>query len=457
MSKSGSSEKQGSVNIELCCISEENENVDEMADPSEEAFAAEVVTTSIRREPLSNITENLNPPAAVSEAEIFPDRCSLDSVHTEFSFTSTFNRAKQKLGNHDHSKRRYGNNAKEDQNMVIGANGLRRATESLNKGFSKPKLSGQTSLGKGGPSISKRDSKSHNIVSNITSFIPLVQEKQPAGIITGKRDVKVKALEAAEGAKRLAEMKENERRMKKEALKLERARVEQENLRQLELQKKMKEKERKKKEDDMAARKRQREEDEMKEKERKRRRTEEAQRQQRERAENLRAKKEDKQKKLKAKDERPPYKKKSDDYSRKLEKREVHAHDKSQAEPRNARTSTSDARKANIVLEECESTSGRGYGTKVLNDVGKVADTDKSSTSISYEESYDISPYKGSDDEDEEDDDFPNGKFIPSWASKHSLALAVSSQQRVDPAEIFPTESFCNIAEVLLPRKCQLR
>jgi hypothetical protein len=32
------------------------------------------------------------------------------------------------------------------------------------------------------------------------------------------------------------------------------------------------------------------------------------------------------------------------------------------------------------------------------------------------EQSYDISPYKVSDDEDEEEDDVPNSKPIPSWA-----------------------------------------
>lgn len=33
------------------------------------------------------------------------------------------------------------------------------------------------------------------------------------------------------------------------------------------------------------------------------------------------------------------------------------------------------------------------------------------------EESYDISPYKCSDDEDEDDyDDLPNQKFVPTWA-----------------------------------------
>lgn len=36
-------------------------------------------------------------------------------------------------------------------------------------------------------------------------------------------------------------------------------------------------------------------------------------------------------------------------------------------------------------------------------------------TEDSQELSYEMSPYKGSDDEDE-DEDIPNNKFIPSWA-----------------------------------------
>lgn len=84
----------------------------------------------------------------------------------------------------------------------------------------------------------------------------------------------MKALEAAEAAKRLAEKKENDRKMRKEALKLERARfLEEQNLRQLEPKKKKKEQ--KKREADTAARKRQREE-ERKERERKRKHIEEA-------------------------------------------------------------------------------------------------------------------------------------------------------------------------------------
>ena len=90
--------------------------------------------------------------------------------------------------------------------------------------------------------------------------------------VAGKRDIKVRALEAAEAAKRQEEKKENERKIKKEALKLERAKIEQETLRQRELDRRKKEEELKKKEADLAARKRLREEEGRMEKERKRKR-----------------------------------------------------------------------------------------------------------------------------------------------------------------------------------------
>ncbi|CAA6670693.1 unnamed protein product [Spirodela intermedia] len=115
------------------------------------------------------------------------------------------------------------------------------------------------------------EKKTINIVSNVQSFIPLVRQKQQAAAapITGRRDIKVKALEVAEAAKRLAEKRECERKMRKEAVRLERIKSEQENARQLELKQKQKEEDWKKKEAAMAARKRQREE-ERKEKQRKR-------------------------------------------------------------------------------------------------------------------------------------------------------------------------------------------
>ncbi|KAL6976181.1 hypothetical protein U1Q18_024971 [Sarracenia purpurea var. burkii] len=95
--------------------------------------------------------------------------------------------------------------------------------------------------------VSRRRSKPNNIVSNISSFVPLIQQKQAAAVVTGKRNIKVRALEAAEAAKRVEEKRQNERKMKKEALKLERTRIGQENLRQMEIKKKKKKRTRRKK------------------------------------------------------------------------------------------------------------------------------------------------------------------------------------------------------------------
>lgn len=108
----------------------------------------------------------------------------------------------------------------------------------------------------------------------------------------------MKALEAAEAAKRLAEKKENDRKMRKEALKLERARfLEEQNLRQLEPKKKKKEQ--KKREADTAARKRQREE-ERKEREGKLKHIEEAKKHQLVHEKKLHAEKEQKEVNFKA-------------------------------------------------------------------------------------------------------------------------------------------------------------
>ena len=184
-SNSGSSEKRASLNPELPCINEENENADEVAETFPEGICSEMATRSVKRESLADITENPNLPASVSEVEIYADRCSLDSVKTEFSFTGTHTRVKQKLGDQQGRGKRYANKAKENQNVSVGANGVKRATESFHNRFSKPKLRGKTSMRKGGPSYSEMESKPNNIVSNISSFIPLVQQKQAASVVTG--------------------------------------------------------------------------------------------------------------------------------------------------------------------------------------------------------------------------------------------------------------------------------
>ncbi|KAK9269042.1 hypothetical protein L1049_000810 [Liquidambar formosana] len=471
MSNSGCSEKQGSLNPELTCfpieedpsISEEIGNTDEVGSTFQEAIGSTALKNSGKSEPLADITEDYrNRPASVSAAEKFHDRGSLDSVNMEVNFTGTHNEVKQKLGNHYSSKRRCTNEAKENQSLSIGGNAVKKATEALHNRFSKPKLSRKSSSRKGGPSFSQRESKHNNIVSNIASFIPLVQKKQAAAIITGKRDIKVRALEAAETAKRLEEKKENERKMKKEALKLERARLEQENLRQLELKKKKKEDEQKKKNVEMAARKRLREEEERKEKEGKRRRIDEARRQKREQEEKLHAEKQEKETRCQVMDERVHERKELKDEigkykSKEKEKGNENLGKKPEAEPRTPGVHTSDVSKATVVLKNCEPSRNCSHIGEVMCSLDKAIENDDLVTKTSREQSYEISPYQGSDDEEEEEDMIPNKKFVPSWASKSSLALVVFSQQKVDPDVIFPPESFCSIAEVLLPRKQQLK
>ncbi|KAJ0101369.1 hypothetical protein Patl1_03936 [Pistacia atlantica] len=404
-----------------------------------EGIASEVISP-VKREPLADITEDPNLPASVSRGEIFAARDSIESVKTDYSFTGTCNRVNQKLEHHNSSKKQLTKKMKVSASIAPGEKGTYRLRESVRNRFSKPKVSGKPSLRKGGPSLAEKETKHNNIVSNLSSFIPLVQRKQPAAIITGKRDVKVKALEAAEAAKRLAQEKENERKMKKEAMKSVRARLEQENLKQVEAQKKKKEEERKKKEAEMAARKRQREEEERKEKDRKRKRLVESFKQQRENEEKLRMKKEN-EVKGRSIDERANEMKVSKDETGKDNRKE-----KEMGKPE----------KASIVPEVCKISTGYGDNTKVMsNVVQKAAEDHNLGTNQYQEESYDISPYKGSDDEDEDEDDIPNTKFIPSWASKNRVAEAIASQQKLNPETIFPRQSFCRVIEVLQPRKKQ--
>ena len=174
-----SSGKRGSLNPELPCISEENENIDEVADTSRDGIVSEVLNSSIQRVPLADITEIPNPPASVSKAELHADRLSIDSVNTEFSLTETHKSFKLKHGIQNSIKRRY--NKKENLSISRGTNDIKRTTGSL----CKPKLAGKTSLRKGGPSLLEQEPKRNNIVSSMTSFISLVQQKPSAAVVTG--------------------------------------------------------------------------------------------------------------------------------------------------------------------------------------------------------------------------------------------------------------------------------
>ncbi|XP_027937355.1 uncharacterized protein LOC114192017 [Vigna unguiculata] len=441
----GSSGKRSSLKLDLPCITEENEIVDEIADTFHRGVDSQGMAGSHKRKPLAEIVDDANHSLSDLQDDVFAGRRD-DVVSTEFNLSGTCSKVKNKLENSN--RKRFTRKGKENQNISLGANDVKRTTESVHKRPGRSKLSGKDSM-KRGPV--------NNIVSNVSSFIPLVQQKQAAAVVTGKRDIKVKALEAAEAAKRMAEKKENERKMKKEVLRLQREKVE------LELQKKKKEEERKKKEEQMATKKRQREDEEKKEKEKKRKRVNDMKKQLQEH-EKVRGKKEE------------------SEIERRTTVEEVHENKKLlDAKENQKNLRAQDKRECNTVkISENESLAMRdsaNYKTKEprpensesANDFdnnGKLIDNlikanddgDSIIEDTLQEQSYEISPYKGSDDEDEDEDedDMPNNKFIPSWASKHSLSLIVTSQ-KTDPELIFPQQSFCNIAEVLLPRKLQLR
>ncbi|KAL0843758.1 hypothetical protein Bca101_017004 [Brassica carinata] len=429
--KSIRSEKRGSSIPDLPCIAEENEKESEISEAVNEVSDSKSGSVSAERKPLADVDEEdpMKLLPSVSNAKIPVDRQSLDSVNTTFSFSATCNNSvKSKAERKKGGSRRFTGKGKENQ----GGAGAGRNVRPPSSRFSKTKLSCNSSLTSLGPRLPDKEPRHNNIVSNISSFVPLVlQQKPAAAIITGKRDVKVKALEAAEATRRIAEQKENERKMKKEAMKLERARLEQENLRKQEIEKKKKEEERKKKEAEMAwkqemekkkkeeerkrkefemaDKKRQREED-KKLKEAKRQRVAEMQRQQKEADEKLQAEKQLKRKAMDAK---------------------IKALKELKEEQGNARIREVRS-KSNSSDDTNASRSSREDDLKVISNIGKMS-----------EESYDISPYKCSDDEDEEeddDDDMSNHKFVPSWAS-------VISQQNRDPDTTFPAKSFRNITQ----------
>ncbi|CAN6196322.1 unnamed protein product [Urochloa humidicola] len=269
-------------------------------------------------------------------------------------------------------------------------------------------------------------SKPNNNVANVASFIPLVKQKVQPAAACGKKDVRVKALEAAEAAKRLEEKKQNEREMRKAAAKLEREKLKQEK----ELKKKQEEEEKKKRDVDVATRKRQREEEERREKERKRKCVEEARKQQRQPME------------------------------RRPANSEKDAHPKASSLQDNKELQKNLAKSVKGQVKPDEMTSLRDMAIKINNEMVGVADErpasfgSQSQENIpkNLEESYMMTPYKDSDDED---DDFDlkeesrrRRKLIPSWAQGENLEKILLSNYILDHRTIFERKRSSNLSEI---------
>ncbi|KAI3703778.1 hypothetical protein L1987_73973 [Smallanthus sonchifolius] len=454
-SSSGSSEMQLSSNPDLTCFpieedpssNEEDENTEKTHDELQENISPDVenenpirVSTEmkIERENDDEVAVEIQEPPIESTKvctqhgnHVFkssmkdPDRYSSNSVSMEVSVPMTHDKVKYKPKLHHGIKvSRY----EENRNSSIATRASTRGNLSVN---SKNK----SSMRSGIPRVSQKEAKRNNIVSNITSFIPIVQQKQAAAVCTGKRDIKVKALEAAEAAKRREQEKENERKLKKEALKLERARIEKENAKEMELNLK-KQQELKKKEADIAAKKRQREEEERKQLAKKRKLFAEVQKNQKLKYEKSRVEKLELEKQLKNA-AMAGNKKKSENLKENKNADEI-SFQKQDTELSINKTL------ASIVQQDKATSVHETSPAKVI----PVKLT-------SQENSYDISPYQCSDDEDDDDDDeeddLPTKKFVPSWASKNRVAMALPLQQKLDPESIFSVDSFCSMDEDEVP------
>ncbi|KAF7066012.1 hypothetical protein CFC21_072072 [Triticum aestivum] len=274
-----------------------------------------------------------------------------------------------------------------------------------------------------------RQSKPSNIVANVTSFVPLVKQKLQSTTVCVKKDVKVKALKAAEAAKRLEEKKQKEQEKRKAAAKAERERLKQEK----ELKQKLEEEQKKKRELDAAAKKRQREEGEKRETMKKRKCMDEARKQQKQPMEKQRGMKDEKDARQKASDNMEPRKNLVD-----VGKNQVKSDETTEHALRYKANESKDEK--GVAVDDRNASFGSDAKENILN---------------SLEESYTMTPYKDSDDEDDDDYDEHEQearrrrKLVPSWARKENLDNILLSNKTLDAREIFARKLSFNIPEVL--------
>ncbi|KAI4965013.1 hypothetical protein ZWY2020_057671 [Hordeum vulgare] len=271
-----------------------------------------------------------------------------------------------------------------------------------------------------------RQPKPSNIVANVTSFVPLVKQKMQSTTVCMKKDVKVKALKAAEAAKRLEEKKQKEQEKRKAAAKAERERLKQEK----ELKQKLEDERKKKREVDVATKKRQREEGEKRETMKKRKCMDEARKQQKQPMERQRAMKDGKDARQKVSDNMEPRKNLVD-----VGKNQVKSDETTEHALRYKANESKDEK--GVVVEDRNASFGSDAKENILN---------------SLEESYTMTPYKDSDDDDydeHEQEARRRRKFVPSWARKENLDNILLSNKTLNPREIFARKLSFNIPEVL--------
>ncbi|GAB2284774.1 hypothetical protein Dimus_019227 [Dionaea muscipula] len=225
-SKSGSSDKLGSSNPELTCfpIEEDTESIDEYIKKNDVADAypegsSKAGSTSVRREPFCDITaENINQDSdiaaeksgsectsAETTAGEMPSRsiqkngnCHSRSRHKNLrkdnqshslganSIKKNATALKSRLKNGNcHNRSRHENLRKDNQSHSLGANSIKKNATALKSRLKNSKLSVNTSQRSQGKNFAENEYKCSNIVSNVKSFLPLVQQKRAAALESG--------------------------------------------------------------------------------------------------------------------------------------------------------------------------------------------------------------------------------------------------------------------------------
>ncbi|XP_020588590.1 uncharacterized protein LOC110030288 [Phalaenopsis equestris] len=448
--KKSSSSVKVSSNPELVCfrIDENSSTTEENADVVQVGYSTqrpsrniEVLTNS---KPLSDVTSLYqNGTCLLSNSKEFLVRDSLESVNSDAASSLGF----------EYPEREYNLKNKENHRYTDAIKELGKSTKTVTKRSERPRISCRYS-----DKIRKNQNilkgcKQSNILSNISSFIPQIQQKQRQALpLQKKKDIKVKALEAAEAAKRLEDQMKLEREKRKAAVKLEREKLRQENTKRLKFEQKQKAEEGRKKEN-IAARKRHREAEERKVKDRKRQcigETRTLQRQHRDKLHCGKAKKDNQQKTID--EDQKGGKQRNNGGQKKLES-VVDVMESQMAvemqqctiELVSADTIRGDD-KIKVLVASAERTSfEKGVGGS--NFLQETVEDTVCAAHISFElQSYEMSPYQTSDEEDMEEDS-RHRKYIPKWARGESLVESIVSNQQLDPKDIFSRKRSFNISQ----------
>ncbi|CAL4999486.1 unnamed protein product [Urochloa decumbens] len=317
-------------------------------------------------------------------------------------------------------------NPKENRSPSIRKDG--KVTQPLLDRLSnKTEMSSSKSERNRSETISANGCRPRNIVSNMTSFIPLVKQKQRPPTSCVKRNVRVRALEAAEAAKRREEKKQTDREKRKAAVELELVR--------LKLEKEHRQKQvvqQNKKDADIITRKRQRENYGKRGNGRKKKCVEEAPKHQKQLLEIMQS--------TNAVTDACPNHTDGKDLVENL--------------VRGVKNQLiSDERVESVnMLTASKSNSPKAAFADWKSEGSKLQVP--GSLSDDVDKSYEMSPYEDSDEEDFDNLEHEREirrtcKLIPSWAQKENLNKILLSNQALDPREVFARKCSFILSDVL--------